>query len=389
VQLKIFSVGGGGCIWPLSIITFMVGMHWNRLDSRAIVPDEAMQSSHDVLLAPLPNYAQSPSAFSMGVYSCGSIKSSKQGTCGDEDDDDDNDDDDDDDQSDDIAESVAKPMPLLYVSPAVAADRADSCSPIKAGWYLTAHPGQSFEVRVSPTAGASSVERTCATADIIIVSVHVDGLDSSPGGFAFQRSALGCEARFPGFVESVSRDTQGGLCVLRRFAFRKAELTEEPSTGTGKAASGADQYSGAIRLVVESAKKAGLRKDPEERHFGARKADPVNERDAVKKGNSLGVDRMGKKMTFSSSSFQYTVLERKVLPECEIVIHIRERFWMESRRLIDAHGSPCTKEMALAMVQSALTPSKRAPIELDGPTLKRNRKDSNVKPEPAEVVDLT
>jgi hypothetical protein len=365
----------------------MVGTHWNRLDSRAIVPDETMRASLDVLHAKLPNFTQSPSAFSMGVYSCGSMKPPKQGASGDEHDDDD--DDDDDDQSDDTAESVAKPMPLLYVSPAVAADRSSNCPPIKAGWYLTAHPGQNFEVRVSPTSGASSVERTCATADIIIVSVHVDGVDSSPGGFAFQRSALGCEARFRGFVESVSRGPQGGLCVLRRFAFRKAELTEAPSTGTDQAASGANLYSGAIRLVVESAKKAGLRNDPEERHFGARKADPVNERDAVKKGNSLGVDRMGKKMTVGSSSFQYTVVERKVLPQCEIVINLRERFWMESRRLIDAHGSPCTKEMAQAMVQSALSTSKRAPIELDGPTLKRNRKEPDVKPEHAEVVDLT
>jgi hypothetical protein len=365
----------------------MVGTQWNRLDSRAIVPGETMKASKDVLSATPPTFSQSASAFALGVYSPGIEKTPAKRT--DSEDEGDGGDVDDEAGIDDGLDSVLRPLPLFYVSPVVAAERAGSCPPITPGWYLTAHPGQNFEVRVSPTAGAASVEQTCPTADTIIASVHVDGVDSNPGGYAFRKAVLACEARFRGFTESVSRSPQGGLCVLRRFAFRKADLIEGPSKGSGQVFSAASDFSGTIRLTLESAQTSGLRTSSEERQYGAKKADPVNEREALKKGNSLGVDRMGKKITVSSSSFHYAVRDRKNISEAGIVVHVRERFWMESRRLVDATGSPCTQAMAAEMAKSAMNPIKRGTVDLDGPTSKRRKQESQVKLESIDIVDLT
>jgi hypothetical protein len=62
-----------------------------------------------------------------------------------------------------------------------------------AGWYLIAEPDRHFEVRISPLAGENSVTRTSSVADMLIVSVFVDGVEASPGGHAYTVGALGYE----------------------------------------------------------------------------------------------------------------------------------------------------------------------------------------------------
>jgi hypothetical protein len=138
--------------------------------------------------------------------------------------------------------------------------------------------------------------------------------------------------------------------TLRRFAFRKAVTTEyDPHAPSPDAEESQGADAGSIRLQVMSARRGAANVVKEKNDYALDDAKPVNEKDAQKKGISVGVDRAGERVTTSSRAFQFRVHDREVMDEKEIVIHVRERFWMQSRRLVDASGAPCTLKMANAL----------------------------------------
>jgi hypothetical protein len=149
--------------------------HWDHLAPRAVVPSDEMFDGPDVVLASQALVASSPSAFGLGVY-----KSLPEAY----------------DDGEDPALTVA--LPLFYVSERVAQDRsvgAHKGNPpgVVAGWYLVAAPDELFEVRISPLAGEDSVANTSSSADMLIASVFVDGIEASPGGHAYTRGTIGYE----------------------------------------------------------------------------------------------------------------------------------------------------------------------------------------------------
>lgn len=356
--------------------------HWNGHDSRAVVPTESMKSCRDVLLGSPLYTSSSPSALALGVYAVVNFTDDDSTNIGFQCD-----------LTADDDDASADSMPLFYVSKQVAEDRSRCGIPVTPGWYLVATPGQSFEVRVTPTAGELTVNRTAPTAAALIANVLVDGVDASPGGSAYSPDTLGYETRIRGFVEHMARDASGGSLIMRQFIFRKASLTDCAASSKVSPVKQEDSEGAisTIKLVVSTAILGEANVTEEHGSYVMKQATPVDEKAALKSGTSLGVDREGQRIVTTTRSFHYKVVGRKVLPHLEVVVHVRERFWMETRRLVDRFGKPCTADMALKVACSTKVAVPRGVIELDNEPSppKRPRIVGGNNGPSCEVIDLT
>jgi hypothetical protein len=117
-----------------------------------------------------------------------------------------------------------------------------------------------------------------------------------------------------------------GTMTLRRFSFQRAKTTDHDAAAAAVAsASDAAEPAAAasIRLEIMSARRGNANVVKEKSDYSLVDAKPVSEKDAQKKGVSLGVDRAGDRVVTSSRAFQFRVHDRQPLPEKEVVIHIR------------------------------------------------------------------
>ncbi len=264
---------------------------------------------------------------------------------------------------------------------------------MKDGWYVVADPGESFEVTVSPLRGTDSVVQTVATADMIMTRLQVDGTFADNAVMIFDRSTS-AEERYCGFAQTVEysadRLTRRVISV-RRFEFYKAPTTADEA-GQAKLSPQAGQ----IRLHMESGSLGPTyvpkpRKKPRgkevESKLGARKTgtEKVHEEKAMKWGLSVGVRRDGEAIEKTSIDAKFKIKKRKKLPKT-ITIYVRERFWLESRRIIDLNGKA---------YRPPVRPANPIPAPVDVIDLndEAEGEDMNVKREcnvfgPGEVIDL-
>lgn len=309
-------------------ILVMASFEWNDLDSRASIPSPSQRASLDVLRGSLAGVIDSRSPFSVGVY---------------------------------VAErgNHFRALDLLYVSKAVADDRARTSPAMPPGWYLPVGKdgdmGHNFEIRV--TARCSKItdtfRRELPAADIAVHRIEVDGHDAKPGGYSldpdrcFGQARLPC-TRYRGFTESFSAASVAhGSRTVRSFRFRSPQVTESKGDVFGDDDS-ADF--GVIDLVVESAQKGPEIHGPMRKIAAkAPKYADDTERSAMKKGPTVALMQDGDSISEQVGSFSYSVVSAKVASELGIRNYVRERNWLMSRRIVDSSGLPCTASMAQAM----------------------------------------
>lgn len=334
------------------LLLAMTSFTWNREDSRAFVPTLALLNSPDVLPSSVAGVIDSRSPFSVGVYSV------------------------------DEELSQFRALKLLYVSDEVVRDRARSSPPMPAGWYLPIEKGRdmgkAFEVRVT-TRGTKLVEalrREVPGDNVAIQYIKVDGHKAIPGGSALDLT-IPCPnrcQRYRGFTESTTeRSVTSGYQNLRSFCFSKPEVAENE----GDANVGDTHDFGKIELEMESACKGPPRTRAASPIAKAvPHCAPVTERSVMKKGATVALKQDGKAISERANLTTYTVHSQKSAPSLGIRIHVRERNWLMSRRIVNSDGRPCTAAMAQAMEDVNTSRVPRRPMK-------------KVKTDPGEVVDLS
>lgn len=334
----------------------MASFEWNELDSRACVPSPSQKASLDVLRGSVAGVIDSRSPFSVGVY---------------------------------VAErgNHFRALDLLYVSKAVADDRARTSPPMPAGWYLpigkNGDMGHNFEIRVTARCNKiiDTFRRELPGADIAVQRIEVDGHDSKPGGYSLdpacciRRGKLPC-TRYRGFTESFSATSVAhGSRTVRSFCFGKPQVTESKGNGFADDDDRADF--GVIELVVQSARKGPEIIGPVRKITAtAPKCVDVTERSAMKKGATVALKQDGESISENVASVSYSVVSAKLASELGIRIYVRERNWLMSRRIVDSSGQPCTASMAQAMEND------------NSSRVASSRPLKKIKADPTEVIDL-
>ncbi|KNC85348.1 hypothetical protein SARC_02470 [Sphaeroforma arctica JP610] len=214
--------------------------------------------------------------------------------------------------------------------------------PSTAGWYVCAPRTSHFEIRVSPLFGSLTKKRFASAYDDVLVWLYVDGaVCNVEGNIATKHSDI--------VYQGIKQIADGDTTVVSRFMFQAAKMTEEEAVRKGEGDGGQDEV-GTIRLVFKGAYKGKHEPIGYERyqnHVHKARA-KVTEKEAIKKGKSLGVGK-GAALNVKRSKhadFEYPEHLQTELFEHEIVIRLRECFWMESRKLVDVKGRACTHSMS-------------------------------------------
>lgn len=286
-------------------------MPWNGHDPRAVVASAELHTTRDVVSSDSALATASPYPLGFGVYTC---------------------------REDELGDK--KPLPMFYVSPAVARDRSPGSHPANAGgvepgWYVLAQAGTHFEIHVTKVnqrpPGASHEIR-------LSTDLYVDGQCANhPMGFSID--GQGSEHWATGFVERRKRDGNGGLeRTVRKFAFEKASTVEEVDGDPTQS------EAGSIRLSVEvgrAVRTDGYRAKDSRYNYCKR---DVSEKEVAKLGRSLKVRCDGKVGKQKRMLSRFVMADGRHLPEATVVVFVREPGWMRSRRLVDDNGIPCTFE---------------------------------------------
>lgn len=281
------------------------------------------------------------------------------------------------------SEDTWKMMPLYYVSKAVCDDRSQSAPPMQPGWYLPVDElDTEFEVRVSATGKEPRVWETmwdAVCSDIAIANLFVDGVDCNNYGAAIERFDS-MDVKFRGFAESSARSVSGGSATIRAFSFSKAQVRDEDAAlAVGRSASTV----GELRVQFKSANKGGARISEKSWVQGGAvvaKDNLTSERDAVKKGTSVSVRTDGRAIVEKASVVPYVLVDVTRQPHLDITIFIRERVWLQSRRVIDEAGAACTKAAAKDIAAKSVAKTSPSP-----PPTKRVKRELLE----ADIIDLT
>lgn len=275
-------------------------------DPRAVVADTSVLGVADILQASTSLALHSPCSFGIGisrVLHSGRLQSSE----------------------------------LYYVSPRAAADRsadvdARNARGVRPGWYVAGRPGEEFEICVSMLHGAGSVRRMTAgvEGDMVIAKVYVDGTRAGAYGITPAEVEMD-DICVRGFVESCHVDGKSDTrhVLSRKFVFCKSFMDEEGHDF--------DEGYGCVRLELSTAVRSCKRRGGSafERRFKLENHRGVNEKVAAKNGISIGVRRDGESILEACEEPQFTFHSARPIDGGVITIYVRERFWLESRRIID------------------------------------------------------
>lgn len=222
------------------------------------------------------------------------------------------------------------PLPLIYVSDKLARTRGRE---VKEGWYVAAVPETDFELRVSAVSPSFPNFRgiTPAKGHIVSAAVVVDG---APLGMFTLNNFLH-ETVAPGFLLA---HHFSGHAVVQKFKFQRKETGVVDKVGEGQ--SSKDECSAiSVRMVCGRASLAVRRARLMRQALRGGSA-KVSEDDAVKAGKSIDVAKNGEKgrAFLGGSPYSLSLLEPKAVGR--FTVFLRERFWLESRGIIDAEGNP-------------------------------------------------
>lgn len=222
---------------------------------------------------------------------------------------------------------------LIYVSEQAARDRdrrrnSMNFSDVLPGWYLIAEPGP-FEIHVSQV---NHDRFGSAEEDVISYSLEIEGQKTRLGHCYAQPDEDFCDCMgdeisdvvVRGFLERSDKPT--GDANKSKKSVRPFLFAGTPR-GDGLDVRGGNPNLGSIKLKVFA---SGLRVDqPEKPQDG-----DIEEGLPVLEAVSLDPDGVMK----DSKGLQLTNL--RSLPNAEVTVYLRERWWLRSRKLIDFRDKP-------------------------------------------------
>lgn len=277
------------------------------------------------------------------------------------------------------------PVPLFYVSKAAAEARSQSAHEtngpgVVPGWYAVVKPGDSFEVHVKRLFREKFADIT-DDEDGFRVSVNVDGKESGTWSDHPFDAIGGCgnDIITKGFsVEKRTRDSCSRTHTVQRFQVHKtctsSELTNQSQSYVSKV--------GCVELVVATASICGEGKKEKKSYplwrKGARRSsksdsksknsevqaenesDPqdskkctaLSEKVVIKQGKSVQVGRgIVTTHVHIRGTLKMKVVRR--LTNADISVHLRERAWLQNRRIIDENCNPITHTVFQNMLASS------------------------------------
>ena len=282
-------------------------MKWKDGSSRAVYPTPTLACADVPLLGSRDLVSLSPYPFGLGLY----VRNE---------------------------DGVEVAQDMIYVSKKVAQARGRGVQP---GWYVKAEPGVEFALRlthvqvqdggrghvnlkpISPRFGA------CA-------EVHMDGANILGGRAAYQVFPAGAELPICGFMETetFAAGQMRGTTTLRKFRFKKIQTHENDDETNDND----DREMGSIKLKIYSGKLVTNLFQPCHRSEATINEGSVKEKSAVKLGRSLQVDKSGDRIQDSIVRTKFSV-ERQFM-NGEVHIFMRQKYWLESRSIIDKNGNP-------------------------------------------------
>lgn len=343
---------------------------WNVVDQRAVVPPSYMSNCRDVLYpSPLDAFG-SPYPLGLGIYNCPTDEmSSKQ------------------------------PLPLFYVSPRVAADRAPSAHAtnnegVGSGWYAVAEPGP-FEVRITRV----NAPFPCTWPENLMTThLFVDGVCTNDSRVFHESRQIYGESAILGFVERMAFSSTGSVQKdVRRFEFGRAQAEERGWGAGGEGEEGDEGNVDAATICLEAMVGVGVYSDQVHHavnEFGYEGRQGVSEKEVTKDGKSLEVKVDGDRIPEKRGASKYRAVRERQCPEASVTVFVRERTWMRSRRLIDDLGRPCTYAMYLELLSNDIGPSGvvngvGSPVAIRSAVRRAERPRALMRPRTQpEVIDL-
>lgn len=339
---------------------------WNLEDHRAVVPPVELQHVRDVVYACREYAAASPSAVGFGLYAYHAHD-----------------------------EQNRTPLNIMYVSPAVARDRAKflkNGGGVISGWYVVVQPPMPFLVKITMVNGRRP---EIPQKDSFLASLHVDEHDAN---YHYR-----LHYTFGRFTETTAKmilkkreEVEPGVFNFcgQRFSFDRAPTTEQDD---GK---GAHSFAGSIRLQVQVGKIKALPVSSSFLNWRATKEKEdrkVHAKTAAKEGKSVSVSASGPtetKICHRDEMPKDYVGDREDLPEATIVLHVRERNWMWSRSLVDDDGEPMTFAKYDEFIKSDEAEKKSQKRRADSvilvsETKKKTKRSCARAKDTTETIDLT
>lgn len=252
-------------------------------------------------------------------------------------------------------QSIAKPLPLYYVSPVVAADRSpnaniDNSAGVKPGWYAVAEPGP-FEVRITRV---NSPFPCSWPENLLTTHLFVDGVCTNDSRIFHESRQIYGESVIFGFVERIAFSPTGAVEKdVRRFEFGRAKAVQVTHEGDDDEED-EDGNEEAATICLESMVGVGVYTEDVSaivNEFGYEGRSGVSEKDVTKDGRSLEVKVDGDKIPDRRSACKYRAVRERPCPEASVTVFVRERAWMRSRKLVDDNGMACTHGMYLELLR--------------------------------------
>jgi len=302
---------------------------WDGLP-RAVFPSTQLQEAQVPVLATYSHAEASPLPYGLAVYVMDST----------------------------VDGAIERHLPLYWVSSDAAAERN-----IDSGWYIAAEKDKVFSLRLTDVQlghhhlhGVTVAQgRACAA------EVYVDGTNVEGFAKAIDKPYQGRDRVYRGFtLAKTYAGVSGGTKSLSLFKFKQNTALETTSTRASSAV-------GTIEFKIFCGPYKEFQQTPSSWNEPLKDETPINEKEVVKGGKSIGVDRTGTVVQEPNNHIEgfFWTIERENEYDGgfvgKVTIYMREKSWMIRNRIM--HGivkSP--KSSTAGNIQQTRKPKRKSLI---------------------------
>lgn len=160
----------------------------------------------------------------------------------------------------------------------------------------------------------------------------------------------------------------------------------EKKTTTEAGVDSVDQGSGAIVVRMYSGKLVPRKHEDKDRTIDLDTGNAnIGEKEAMKAGKSIKVPRDGDVMT---KNYKAAHSKMRAPKEGSFCIILREKFWLQSRRIIQADGAPWAASKTEADTSSVQAKNGEM-NSADGPPVKKAKRENGQQLKTEDCIDLT
>lgn len=240
-------------------------------------------------------------------------------------------------------------LPLYYVSAKAAHQRSPESHPLNGdgviqGWYTVAQPGMHYSVRYvsnnNPIKHKPLIKSQTDNCFEIILDIDGRRVDSHVLLFS-DTCDLDEENGWDGFSRGITRNESGYIRSISQFRFAKLGASLSENSQQTPTETIAPDNLGTVRFSFKIGQKTeDLNPGPTAHDSYQQLTDSVEEKSIAKKGISLKTEA-GRSNQIDFGGY-CDFINSKSLPELTININVREKTWLQSRKILDDAGNACS-----------------------------------------------